>query len=125
MTEIRIDKWLWAARFYKTRSLAQTAVRGGHVHLNGHSCKPSRTVKVGDQLRIQRGDARFELDVVALAERRGPASIAQTLYSETELSLRNRENRAEQRRLEKLQGQSRSRRPDKRERRKIRSFLNK
>ena len=124
MTEIRIDKWLWAARFFKTRSLAQQAVRGGHVQLNGHACKPARVVRAGDFLRVQKGEIRFELEVLAIAERRGSAAIAQTLYAETEASVQKREQQAEQRKLEREQGHPRSRRPDKRERRRIRSFLN-
>ncbi|MEM1082192.1 MAG: RNA-binding S4 domain-containing protein, partial [Pseudomonadota bacterium] len=98
MDETRIDKWLWAARFFKTRSLAQTAVKGGHVQVNGQACKPARTVRAGDQLRVQKGDTRFELLVMAVNDRRGSASQAQALYQETEDSQQAREAQAEQRR---------------------------
>lgn len=124
MTEIRIDKWLWAARFFKTRSLAQAAVRGGHVQVNGHACKPARSVRPGDRLRVRKGEVSFELEVLAIAERRGPASLAQTLYAETEASIQQREQQAEQRKLERQEGDRPARRPDKRDRRRIRSFLN-
>ena len=123
MTEIRIDKWLWAARFFKTRSLAQAAVRGGHVQVNGQACKPARSVRPGDRLRVRKGEVSFELDVLAIAERRGPASLAQTLYTETEASIQRREQQVEQRKLERQQGDRPARRPDKRDRRRIRSFL--
>ena len=123
MTETRIDKWLWAARFFKTRSLAQTAVRGGHVEVNGQACKPARSVRAGDQLTIQKGELRFEIEVLGVSDRRGSATVAQTLYAESEASIQRREARAEQRRLEREQGSPRSRRPDKRERRRIRAFL--
>jgi ribosome-associated heat shock protein Hsp15 len=121
--EVRIDKWLWAARFFKTRSLAQQAVRGGHVALNGRACKPSRTVAVGDELRVTRGETVFEIRIDGLNERRGPAPEAETLYTESAESLKRRERRAEQRRLERRSGPRR--RPDKRERRRIRSWIGK
>lgn len=120
---VRIDKWLWAARFFKTRSLAQAAVRGGHVSVNGHACKPARAVGVGDRLRIVRGETEFELVVEALAEKRGPASAAQALYAETPASIEKREFTAEQKRLTRHSAPEG--RPDKRDRRKIRSFTGK
>ena len=123
MDSVRIDKWLWAARFFKTRALAQTAVRGGHVSINGHACKPARTVAVGDRLRIVRGDIQFEIVVEGLSEKRGPANVAQGLYAETPSSIEKRERVAEQKRLARQpapQG-----RPDKRDRRKIRSLTGK
>jgi len=119
---MRIDKWLWAARFYKTRTLAQAAVRGGHVDINAHACKPARTVEVGDRLRIVRGETIFEIEVAGLAERRGPAREAAGLYRETEAGRRRREQRAAERRLG---GNRPGRRPDKRERRRLRSFSGK
>jgi len=121
--EVRIDKWLWAARFFKTRSLAQKAVKGGHVEINGRSCKPARCVVPGDRLRITRGETVFELHVDELSERRGPAPEARSLYTETEQSAERRARRAEERRLGQQAGPSR--RPDKRERRRIRSFTGK
>lgn len=120
---VRIDKWLWAARFFKTRSLAQSAVRGGHVSINGHACKPARAVGVGDRLRIVRGEIEFELVVEGLADKRGPASAAQALYAETPASVEKRELAAEQKRLTRQSAPEG--RPDKRARRKIRSFTGK
>nr|WP_320010266.1 RNA-binding S4 domain-containing protein [uncultured Desulfobulbus sp.] len=125
MDTVRIDKWLWAARFFKTRSLASKAVSGGHVSLNGNRVKPSRFVQIGDSLVIRRDLLEYTIEVVALAEKRGPAKIAQTLYEETAASKEKREMLAEQRRILRLQGQPPERRPEKRERRKIRQFLKK
>lgn len=93
---VRIDKWLWAARFFKTRSLATDAVDGGKVEINGESAKPSKLIKVGDEVRLRLGPFEHRLIVRALAERRGPASVAQSLYEETEESRRARERTAEQ-----------------------------
>jgi ribosome-associated heat shock protein Hsp15 len=119
---VRIDKWLWAARFYKTRSLAREAVSGGKIHLNGHRVKPSRALKPGDKLSVQRGEDEFQLIVAELSVRRGPASIAQALYDETEESRLKREQHAQQRKLEKEQNSKRERRPDKRQRRHLVRF---
>ncbi|MFC4158818.1 RNA-binding S4 domain-containing protein [Chitinimonas lacunae] len=93
---VRIDKWLWAARFFKTRSIATDAIDGGHVHLNGDRVKPARALKVGDRLRIRTLGDEFEVVVEALSDRRGPASVAQTLYRETDESLQARERRREE-----------------------------
>ena len=123
MDSVRIDIWLWAARFFKTRSLAQAAVRGGHVSINGHACKPARSVSAGDKLRIVRGETEFEVVVEGLADKRGPASVAQTLYEETPASVEKREFAAEQRRLTRQSAPEG--RPDKRARRKIRVFTGK
>ncbi|HSC81090.1 MAG TPA: RNA-binding S4 domain-containing protein [Chitinolyticbacter sp.] len=89
--KVRLDKWLWAARFFKTRSLATTAIDGGHVHLNGDRAKPARTVKQGDRLRIQVTHGLFEIEVLALSDRRGPAELARLLYRETDESVARRE----------------------------------
>jgi ribosome-associated heat shock protein Hsp15 len=89
--EIRIDKWLWAARFFKTRSLAAEAVEGGKVHLNGSRTKPGHAVRVGDELKVRRGPYEWVVIVRALSMHRGPASEAQALYEETEESKRSRE----------------------------------
>jgi ribosome-associated heat shock protein Hsp15 len=83
---VRIDKWLWAARFFKTRSLATEAVDGGKVEVNGERAKPAKAVKPGDEVRLRLGPYEHILIVRALAERRGPASVAQTLYEETAAS---------------------------------------
>jgi ribosome-associated heat shock protein Hsp15 len=123
---VRIDKWLWAARFFKTRSMAAQAVTGGKVQVNGARIKPAKTVQLGDELRIRRGDLEFVVIVRGLSDRRRPASEAQLLYEETEASLQQREAIREQKRLEaasKMYGPMK--RPDKRERRQIRSFTRK
>ncbi len=127
MTEekVRIDKWLWAARFFKTRSLASKAVAGGHVQLGGNRVKPSRTVDTGMQLQIRRGQEEFTVVILALSGRRGPAKIAQTLYQETDESITSREAAREQRRLIRAPASRPEGRPDKRDRRKIRQFLRK
>jgi ribosome-associated heat shock protein Hsp15 len=88
---VRIDKWLWAARFFKTRSLATEAIAGGKVELNGDRAKPSKAIKVGDEVRLRLGPYEHILIVKDLRDRRGPASIAQTLYDETEASKAARE----------------------------------
>ena len=87
---VRLDKWLWAARFFKTRALASAAVSGGKVHSNGQSLKPSRAVRQGDRFEIRRGFECFEVVVTGLSERRGPASSAQSLYHETDSSVARR-----------------------------------
>ena len=111
---VRIDKWLWAARFFKTRSVAREAISGGKVHLNGYRVKPGRALKPGDSLRIQRGEQEYTINIVELSTRRGPATVAQTLYQETGESRRKREQLATQRKLEREQSPKRERRPDKR-----------
>lgn len=123
--KIRVDKWLWAARFFKTRSLAAKAVSGGHVHLNGSRVKPARGLAVGDSLVIRRGHLEFTVKVVALSDRRGPATVARTLYEETQESINRREAEREERRLIKAPASKPSSRPDKRDRRRIRKFLRK
>lgn len=92
---VRVDKWLWAARFYKTRGLASEAVKGGHVEINGVTVKPSKDVRVGDRLEVGVGQTRFVVDVRALSGRRGPASAAALLYEETPESRAARERAAE------------------------------
>jgi len=122
-TEPRIDKWLWAARFFKTRSLASAAINGGHVHLNGSRVKPSRTLAIGDELRIQRGREEMVVIVQGLSDQRGPAAVAQTLYAETEASRTTREQSAEMRRLQSAGMSAPEHRPNKRERRNIIRFI--
>jgi ribosome-associated heat shock protein Hsp15 len=121
ITEVRADVWLWAARMFKTRSLAKQAIDGGKVDLNDAHCKPAKGVKVGDRLRITRGEERLECVVLALSEKRGPASEAQQLYRETEQSAAER---ASQRELRRLQGGPLRppMRPDKHSRRLIQDF---
>jgi len=117
-TAVRADIWLWAARFFKTRSLSRQAIDGGRIEVNGAHCKPAKLVRVGDRLRIGRGEERLEVVVQALSEQRGPASVAVTLYEETPESLATREADREQRRLVGHVGPQR--RPDKQARRELR-----
>lgn len=114
---VRLDKWLWAARFFKTRSLAKQAIEGGKVHYNNARCKVSKQVEVGAELRIRQGFDEKTVIVAALDDRRGPASVAQTLYRETGQSLAAREQKA----LERKQVRSArpDKRPDKKDRRRI------
>jgi ribosome-associated heat shock protein Hsp15 len=109
-----VDKWLWCARFYKSRSLAQEAVEGGHVQVNGERVKASRQVRVGDRLRITRERERFEVDVTGIPERRGPAAEARRHYVETPES---EAARVSAREFNRLTAPVPSGRPDKRERR--------
>jgi ribosome-associated heat shock protein Hsp15 len=127
MTEpgIRLDKWLWAARFFKTRALASAAVSGGKVHCAGSSLKPSRAVKLGDCLEIRRGFERHEIIVTGLSEQRGPATSAQLLYRETEASVVRRAAEAEKRKLAMMAHPHSAGRPDKKQRRQIRRFIDK
>lgn len=123
--KVRLDKWLWAARFFKTRALATEAINGGHVHLNGQRIKPARALNVGDTLSIRKGEVEFVIEVQALSSRRGPAREAVLLYEESEGSIRAREAYAEQRRLHAASGPAPQKRPDKRDRRRIIRFTNK
>jgi len=118
---VRADKWLWAARFYKTRSLAMEAINGGKVHLNGERIKPARKLVVGDHLTVQKGIYSFTITIAGLSLQRGPAAVAQTLYSESDESRQARQALQEAR---KLQGDRSERqgRPDKRARRQIHRF---
>jgi ribosome-associated heat shock protein Hsp15 len=116
---VRLDVWLWAARFFKTRSLAKQAVEGGKVDINGTPGKPARLVHVGDVLKVARGEERFELHVTALSEKRGPASAARALYGETPGSLAARREAAELRRLQGAGYAKPPSKPDKRARRLI------
>ena len=121
-SSVRLDKWLWAARFFKTRSVAREAVSGGKVHLNGNRAKPGRSLSAGDLLRIQRGDDEYTITIIELGTRRGPAAVAQTLYKESDESRLKREKLVEQRKLEREQHAGRERRPDKRQRRRLVRF---
>lgn len=123
--KVRLDKWLWAARFFKTRALATEAINGGHVHLNGIRPKPARPVQVGDELVVRKGQEEFRLVVRELSAKRGSASVAQQLYDESEQSRQRREEQREQRRLQAAAMPRPARRPDKKGRRKIIRFINK
>lgn len=120
--QIRIDKWLWAARFFKTRSLAADAVEGGKVHLNGGRTKPGHIVRAGDELRVRRGPYEWIVIVRGVTALRGPASEAQGLYEETEESRANREALAGQLRLQGEPGLGLKGRPSKKGRREIMGF---
>ncbi|MEQ1882424.1 MAG: RNA-binding S4 domain-containing protein [Burkholderiales bacterium] len=124
-SRVRIDKWLWAARFYKTRSLAAQAVEGGKAQLNGERVKPAKVVKVGDHLDIRNGPFTWTITVQALSERRGSASVAALLYSESEQSKKEREEKAAllkaERQSSPVYGQGR---PTKKARRQMIRFLN-
>jgi ribosome-associated heat shock protein Hsp15 len=117
MDNVRIDKWLWAARFFKTRSLATDAVDTGRVRLDGERIKPARVVKIDDKLTIDNGSDRWEVMVLGISDQRGAAPIARTLYQETEESIVRRENDQEARRLFPEPGSSIKGRPTKRDRR--------
>lgn len=120
---VRIDKWLWAARFFKTRGLATEKVNGGHVQLNGENVKPSKPVEIGDELTILREQERFVVTVTGLAEKRGSAAVARTLYEEHEASIAAREEDREQRKLHAATAPTK--RPDKKARRQIIRFVRK
>jgi ribosome-associated heat shock protein Hsp15 len=116
---VRVDKWLWAARFFKTRGAATEAVLGGHVQVNGGRVKPARDVVVGDRLEITRSQERWTVLVTGLSDRRGPASVAATLYEETPESAEERKQRRDERRLARPLGSDLSARPTKRDRRRL------
>ena len=122
MTSVRIDKWLWAARFFKTRALAQKACELGRIHSNSIQAKPSRDVRVGDMLRVKNEGGDFEIEVLALSEMRGPAAVAQTLYRETEASREARVKLAAERKAMQEFAPIPERRPTKRDRRHIIRF---
>lgn len=119
---IRLDKWLWAARFYKTRSMASRAISGGRVQVNGNRAKPARTVLVGDRLRITIGFAEYNITVLALAKYRRPAKEARLLYLESEESIKARQEQQEMRRMANAGYAGPAKKPGKRDRRKIRAF---
>lgn len=117
LANVRADVWLWAARFFKTRRLAREAIDGGKVELNNAACKPSKLVKPGDKLRVTKGEERFDIEVLALSDKRGPAKLAQALYEETEAS---RTTREEHRAMARLRRPVKpDKRPDKADRRKL------
>lgn len=118
----RLDKWLWAARFFKHRTLATDAVEGGKVQLNGIRVKPAKDVKIGDRVEIQLAEARFTVVVTGIAEKRGSATVAQTLYAETPESIAARETAREERKFAATPGADLHGRPTKRDRRLIGRF---
>ncbi len=122
MTFVRMDKWLWAARFFKTRALAARACELGRIQTNGQPAKAAREVRIGDILRVTNDDGEFQVEVLLVSELRGPASIAQTLYRETEASRELRLKVAAERKAMKQFEQLPAGRPSKRDRRKIIQF---
>ena len=116
---MRIDRWLWAARFFKTRAAATEAVLGGHVHLGGLRVKPAKDVRIGDTVELVRDSLRWTVVVRGVAEKRGPASVAQALYDETSESRSAREQQALERRLARPLGADLGSRPTKQDRRRL------
>jgi len=116
---VRIDRWLWAARFFKTRGAATNAVLGGHVQVGGERVKPAKEIRVGDTVAVRRGELRWTVVVTGLAARRGPATVAATLYEETPQSLAARERERLERRLARPPGADLGARPTKQARRRI------
>jgi ribosome-associated heat shock protein Hsp15 len=119
MDNVRIDKWLWAARFFKTRSLATDAVDNGKVRLGGERIKPARAIKLDDLLTIDNGAETWEVTVLGISDKRGAAPVARLLYQETEASVQRRENEAAARKLYREPGTTIKGRPTKRDRRAI------
>ncbi|MFZ0283847.1 MAG: RNA-binding S4 domain-containing protein [Terriglobales bacterium] len=119
MTSVRMDKWLWAARFFKTRSMAAKACELGRIQSNGQPAKAARDVRIGDMLRVTNAGGDFQVEVLLLSEVRGPAAVAQTLYRETDASRELRMKVAAERKAMKQFEQLPAGRPSKRDRRKI------
>jgi ribosome-associated heat shock protein Hsp15 len=122
LDKMRLDKWLWAARFFKTRSLATQAIDNGRVKLNGERVKPAREVKPGDRLDVHLGEADWTLTVRALAMQRGPAPVAQALYEEDPASRARRQQQLQDRKLAASPEAAIKGRPTKRDRRRIHRF---
>jgi ribosome-associated heat shock protein Hsp15 len=126
LEKVRLDKWLWAARFFKTRQLASEAISGGKVHLNGQRTKPGKEVKPGNRLRIHIGEQEWEVEIRLLATRRRPAAEARNFYEESDESRRRREQQREARRLERsLNPKPFQGKPSKKDRRMIHRFTGK
>jgi ribosome-associated heat shock protein Hsp15 len=124
-TKVRLDKWLWAARLFKTRSLAKQAIEGGKIHYDGARSKVSKEVEIGARLTVRQGWDEKELEVTALSDQRRGATEAQLLYQETEQSIQRRENEASQRKALQGTGLISKERPNKKQRRQIHRFKNK
>ena len=122
LATVRLDLWLWAARFFKTRALARQAIETGKVDVGGQRAKPARAVRIGDALRVARGDEIFEIAVAGLSDTRGPACVSQTLYSETEASRTARLARLAEARAARAGYRAPEHKPDKRARKLIRAL---
>jgi ribosome-associated heat shock protein Hsp15 len=122
MNAVRIDKWLWAARFFKTRALASRACDLGRIESGGVRAKPAREVHAGDKLRVENDGGLFEIEVLAVSEMRGPATVAQTLFKETDASREARRKLAEERKAMQQMMPMPERKPSKRDRRHIIQF---
>lgn len=119
---IRLDKWLWAARFYKTRSIAKDMIEGGKVHYNNYRTKPGRIVEVGAKIELWQGFNKIEITVLGLSDQRQKAAIARTLYEETPESISRREKQAEEHRMQVLFAPHSENKPDKKQRRELLNF---
>jgi len=117
LDSVRLDKWLWASRFFKTRKNAVEAINGGKVHLNGARTKPSRNIKIGDTLNITRENYRYHVEVIALNDKRRPAKEAQLLYQESQESIKSREEEREMRQMNSASVRQSDSKPNKKERR--------
>ena len=124
-TGVRVDKWLWAARFFKTRSLARAAVLGGKVRLDGQRVKPGRTLKESQKLNVTRGDEQFDITVKVVSDRRVSATLAKDMFDEDPASIERRQAQAEENRLKRVSKMEKPGRPDKRDRRLITGFTRK
>ena len=120
--EVRLDKWLWAARFYKTRAMAREMIEGGKVHYNGQRSKPGKVVELNAELTLRQGNDERTVVVVGITAQRRPASEAQQLYRETDASIEKREKMAQARKMNALTMPHPDRRPDKKERRDLMKF---
>lgn len=119
---VRLDKWLWAARFYKTRAIAREMIEGGKVHYNGQRSKPSKLVELEAELTLRQGNDERTVTVIGISDQRRPASEAQQLYSETAASIEKREKLTQARKMNALTMPHPDRRPDKKERRDLMKF---
>ena len=116
LSSVRLDKWLWAARFFKTRKNAVEAINGGKVHLNGIRTKPSKNIQIGDELSITRENYRYQVNVIALNDKRRPAKEAELLYQESDESIKARETEREMRKLNSSSVHQPDKKPNKKER---------
>ena len=119
---VRLDRWLWASRFYKTRQLAAAALKSGHIELNGRKAKPAKSVRRGDWLMIRKDQFRFHLEVIELREKRVGAELAAQMYRESEQSLKLRQERLDQQAMQRLAVRYEGGRPSKKDRRSLSRF---